>query len=359
MKTGIKVMIIIAVIAVLVLAGILFILPPGNGKLPKKNNSENSLYEKTRLNVDETFLSLILLAEDTSKPVLMVCGGGPGIPQYLLEDMYPSVLSEEFILCYWDYRGTGLSFNKNLKAEDMTTERFIADALFVADYLSKRFNQEKIYIMGHSFGTYVALNTVNQHPEHFKAYIAMAQMCTQKESECLAFEYMKAQYEAIGNLKMAKKLARYDIRNSEEDFKSYSHSGLRDKAMHELGVGTARNLHSVITGIFLPSLRCRAYTQKERINIWRGKIFSNDFAIRHDTLNFNAFDAVKTLDIPVYFVAGKYDYTCCFDLQKKYFEHISAPKKELFVFENSAHSPLYEEPEKAREVLRHIQGRLK
>lgn len=127
---------------------------------------------------------------------------------------------------------------------------------------------------------------------------------------------------------------------------------LRDASMHELGVGTMRNMKSVITGIFFPSLRCMVYTPSERINIWRGKAFSKNTPAVADVTRFNAFLAVPALDIPIYFLAGIYDYTCCYSLQKEYYDQIQAPIKGFYSFDDSAHSPLFEEPEKSRLILR-------
>ena len=127
---------------------------------------------------------------------------------------------------------------------------------------------------------------------------------------------------------------------------------LRDLAMHELGVGTARDMDSVIKDIFFASLRCTAYTPIERINIWRGKAFVDSSRRSNDKKSFNAFEDVKEIEIPIYFLAGKYDYTCCYSLQKEYYEMIKAPMKGFYTFENSAHSPLFEEPQKGITILR-------
>jgi len=128
-------------------------------------------------------------------------------------------------------------------------------------------------------------------------------------------------------------------------------SDLRDTAMHDLGVGTARDMSSVISGIFFPSLRNTAYTPAERINIWRGKVFTGKTPIASSHLFFNAFDEIPKIDIPIYFFAGVYDYTVCYSLQKEYYEQIQAPLKAFYTFSNSAHSPLFEEAEKAMEIL--------
>lgn len=338
---------------------IMMIFPPSTGKVPQfyDDNGEllpNSIAEKCDLKVEGARLGMILLAKDRSNPVLLVCGGGPGLPEYLLESIYPSELADAFTVCYLEYRGTGLSYNSNINKSDMTTERYVTDIVAVTNYLRERFSQEKIYILGHSFGSYIALKTVQQYPEYYYAYIAMAQICNQKESEYLAYDYMKEQYELLGNEKMLKKFDEYPIHQSEEICKNYFSSALRDTAMHDLGIGTTHDMNSVITGIFFPSLKCTAYTWQERINIWRGKSVSNNFPVTTDALHFNAFTDIPVLQIPIYFFAGQHDYTCCYSLQKEYYENINAPTKQFYTFENAAHSPIYEEPEKAGELLQKI-----
>ena len=341
---------IIAMIVILVLISILLIvLPPSLGRLPKIEG-ENSLSERTTLNVDGSDLSLMLISKDISNPVLIVCGGGPGIPQYLMEYMYPSALSEEFTVCYWDYRGTGASYSSDIDPQDMTTDRFIADTVAVTDYLASRFSQDKIFIMGHSFGTYVAINTVSLYPEKYCAYIAMSQITDQVRSETIAYEYMREQYSLQGDNKMVEKFDQYDI-TTPEGFASYRSSMVRDNGMHGLGIGTTRDMDNVITDIFFPSLHCTTYTMGERIDIWRGKKLSGEFPVHDDTADFNAFEDIPSLEIPVFFVVGRYDYTCYWGLQEEYYEAIEAPIKELYMFEESAHSPLYEEYDRGREVL--------
>ena len=154
---------------------------------------------------------------------------------------------------------------------------------------------------------------------------------------------------------MVSEFEKYDIHNSDEDYESYKYSGLRDKAMHGLGAGTARDMRSVITDLFLPSLRCTAYTQQERINTWKSKFtVSKECPASEDTNFFNAFDDVPEVDIPVYFIVGKYDCTCMASQQQEYYEAVAAPRKAMYIFENSAHSPLYEEYNKAQQVLKEI-----
>ena len=62
-------------------------------------------------------------------------------------------------------------------------------------------------------------------------------------------------------------------------------------------------------------------------------------------------NTLPELKIPVYFLSGRYDYTCSIRLAKDYFEKLQAPMKGFYTFERSAHSPLFEEPERFMEIL--------
>ena len=111
--------------------------------------------------------------------------------------------------------------------------------------------------------------------------MAVSQCCDQHRSKLMAYDYSCSQYEAQGNNSMVKKFDKYRIHESQEDYEKYSGSGLRDKAMHELGVGTTSDMDNVIVGLFFPSLRAAAYTPFERINLWRGKGSSGKFAVHN------------------------------------------------------------------------------
>ncbi len=127
---------------------------------------------------------------------------------------------------------------------------------------------------------------------------------------------------------------------------------LRDTAMHRAGVGHMRTMDSVVTGIFLPMWRVRAYTLGEKINVWRGKVWSRPF-FWETLLRDDLAARLTRFEIPVYFLVGRHDFTANADLSRAYFDAIEAPLKGFYMFENSAHSPLFEEPERATQILLH------
>jgi pimeloyl-ACP methyl ester carboxylesterase len=56
-------------------------------------------------------------------------------------------------------------------------------------------------------------------------------------------------------------------------------------------------------------------------------------------------------DLPIYIFVGRHDRTAHPNLSRAYFDAREAPVKGCDIFENSAHSPLFEEPARATEIL--------
>jgi pimeloyl-ACP methyl ester carboxylesterase len=219
----------------------------------------------------------------------------------------------------------------------------------VTNYLRNRFGKEKIYLMGHSGGTFIGIQAAAQAPELYYAYIGVAQISNQLESERLAYEYMLKQFRENGNREMARKLEAAPVTTTEGTPDAYL--AVRDAGMHSLGIGTTHDMKSVVSGIFLPSLQSRDYTFSEKVNMWRGKSSSGVSSLWDEMIATDLSQQLPELHIPVYFFHGIYDYTCSYTEAKAYFEKLEAPVKGFYTFEQSAHSPLFEEPEKMQKIL--------
>jgi pimeloyl-ACP methyl ester carboxylesterase len=164
----------------------------------------------------------------------------------------------------------------------------------------------------------------------------------------MAYHYMLEQYRNSGNKVMTRKLEAAVITDSIPR----GYLKIRDLAMHKLGIGTMRNMNWVVTGIFIPSLLCREYTFEEKIGMWAGKARSGVSYVWNDLISSNLNEKVPSLAIPVYFCSGIYDYTVNYSVAREYYHHLQAPVKGFYTFANSAHSPLFEEPEKMQRILK-------
>jgi pimeloyl-ACP methyl ester carboxylesterase len=306
-----------------------------------------SISEKVFVNINGVEQGMFIKSKDAMHPVLLYLHGG--MPDYFLTQRYPTGLEDYFTVVWWEQRGSGISYSADIPPETMTLEQMISDTLEVTNYLRHRFRKEKIYLMGHSGGTFIGIQAAARAPELYYAYIGLAQMSNQLKSERLAYEYMLQQFKESGNTKMVRKLEEAPVTMTSGTPDAYL--AVRDPAMHSLGIGTTHDMDSVLTGIFIPSLQSRDYTLSEKLNTWCGKANSGVAPLWGDFLATDLSKEVTELSIPVYFFEGIYDYTCSYTLAKEYFDQLKAPIKGFYTFEQSAHSPLFEEPEKMGHIL--------
>ena len=353
MRKGIRIMLImfsILLTCILLLGGVLLLYSPGKPKPFLDENGKpmaGSISEKIYVNINGVEQGMFIKSKDVKNPVLLYLHGG--MPEYFLTQRYPTCLENYFTVVWWEQRGSGLSYSASIRPETMTLEQMISDTKEVTNWLRKRFGKEKIYLMGHSGGTFIGIQVAAQAPELYYAYIGVAQMSYQLKSEKLAYEYMLERFKEKRERSMVRKLetAPVTLMNGTPD----EYLALRDKAMHNLGIGTTRDMNSVITGIFFPSLTCREYTLTEKIKMWRGKSRSGVSLLWNKMLETDLTKRVTELKLPVYFFHGIYDYTVSYTLAKEYFDLLKAPIKGFYTFEQSAHSPLFEEPEKMRQIF--------
>lgn len=337
---------------ILILGGILLAWSPGKPQLFLNENGKvlaGSISEKIHISINGVEQGMFIKSKNSENPVLLFIHGGPGMPEYFLTRNHPTGLEDYFTVCYWEQRGAGISYSSDIPSETLTEEQLISDTLEVTNYLCKRFGQEKIYLMAHSWGSFIGIQAAARAPEMYNAYIGIAQIARPLESEKLAYKYMMEQYTIAGDKRMVQRLEKFPI--TEMDVVPNSYRSLRDEAMHRIGIGTMHNMTSVISGIFLPSWKCPEYTLIEKVNIWRGKWSPHSTNMWNQMIATDLTTKVPKLDIPVYFFHGIYDYTCSYTLAKDYFENLQAPLKGFYTFEKSAHSPLFEEPEKVQHIL--------
>jgi pimeloyl-ACP methyl ester carboxylesterase len=333
----------------------LLAISPGNPAAYKDETGripEGSIAEKVFVTIGGVKQGMIIRSKNIDNPVLLYLHGGPGFPvYYLIEKLNPG-LEEYFTVCYWEQRGGGLSYSQGVNVESMNLEQLRDDAIEVTHYLRRRFGKEKIFVLGHSGGTTVALPVVSKAPELYHAYIAVAQMTKQSVSERIAYEFMMKQFVEKNNRRSIKRMMIYRNLETDSDLLAFYNSGVRDMFMHRLGIGTMKEMRSVARGIFFPSWTCRAYTLREKLNLWKSKFFFlPNTNLRSETLWADFPTAFPAIEVPVIFTCGRFDYTVNVDLTRDYYNNLNAPMKAFHTFENSAHSPLFEEPERFREII--------
>lgn len=342
----------IIVLVIIMLCIILIKQSPGKVRPLCDENGhiiEGSISEKIHEEINGTDMGMIIKSRDISNPVLLFVHGGPGMPEYPFTEEFPTGLEDNFTVVWWDQRGSGLSYKSDMDRENMTTDMFVSDIIEVSKYLCSRFGKEKIYLMGHSWGSYIGIKAAAEAPELYYAYIGIGQVSNQMESEKMAYDYIIDYYNEAGDKKTVEKLKKLDFKT--KDYIPEEYNKIRDKVMHEAGIGTTHNMKSVVKGIFMPVMKNNEYTLGEKINIWKGKAFSNSTVLRDEMYKCDLRNSITEFKIPVYFFSGIYDYTVNYSLSEDYLKKINAPVKGFYLFKESAHSPIFEEPGEVMQIM--------
>ena len=355
-KAGKIILMALISIICIILIGYILLVVKSPGRLdPLKDATgkviAGSLVEKNFIEIGGVRQGFFIRSENAENPVLLFLHGGPGSPSlsYSLPYELPERLEKYFTVCYWEQRGAGMSFSETIEAGTMTVEQFVEDARQMTDYLQCRFKQERIYLMGHSWGTYLGIKTIQKYPENYVAYIGIGQISNQLESEKLAYGYLKQLVAERNDKKTLEKLEQYDI--EAPDFPTTDYLMATRGVMNQYGIGMMHQNASMFK-LIKNVLFFNGYTLSEKINYTKGSLLS--LQLFFNTMIDNLFISSASLDVPVYLMQGRYDYVTSYTLAHQYLDHITAPAKAFITFEHSAHSPMLEEPDKFVQAVREI-----
>lgn len=282
-------------------------------------------------------------ARSLAGPVLLFVHGGPGVcdRHWVLENQ--SALADDCVMVCWDQRGAGKSFDEaREKTEKMTVETMIQDLRAVVDYLCGKFGREKLFLLGHSWGTVLCSLYIARYPERVQAYIGMGQFADGPENEALSYRFVWEEA-----LKRNDRKARRDLERIGAPvggrYKSLHDLTLQRDYLSKFGGGCYRRRESLWNSLLLPLLRSPEYAAAELPGYGRGAFWCLGQLMDEITqLRFS--ELIPALAVPVYITQGRHDQNTPPELALRWFDGLKAPYKEWIWFENSAHSPIKEEP---------------
>ncbi|WP_266365092.1 alpha/beta fold hydrolase [Tellurirhabdus rosea] len=290
---------------------------------------------------------ILLRGQDSTKPVLLFLHGGPGSPEMPMLTGHTE-LEKRFVVVNWDQRGSGKSFDERVFDASFTTRTFIEDAASLSRKLARRFGQDKIYLMGHSWGSFLGLLTVQRYPELFHAYYGIGQVANQLEGEQLSYDWVLAQARKDGSQRAVEVLTGFGRPQRWPDEKWVEYLGRQRSLVVSYG---GAMLQGSISALFAKTLiHCREYTLSDKLNYPRGALKSLE-RLWAEVVSVDFNRAVPEVAVPVYIFQGRHDYQTPYAVARRYFERLRAPQKAFFTFENSAHMLLFEEPDRFIQCL--------
>ena len=330
--------------------------------MPRRTSAirgEKSIAELTALPINGVKQWLLIRGVDRSMPVLLFVHGGPGTAQIAVMRNYQKELEKDFVVVQWDQRGAGLSGNDPVPDETFTKEQFIADGLEVTRYLCERFQQDKIFLVGHSWGSGLGYMMAVRHPEYYRAFAGLGQMSrngeTRSYEETLRVAREAGNQEAIQELELLgappyKKVPKVKgvLHEAEAGHEAFAGMQVRFKWSAILG-GDAKYIN--ITSVFIRELLLSSeYTWSDAFAWLKHKAHSINLMYETCNQNIDLYAEGTDFKVPVFFLLGKYDLLTVPAGAVALMEAIHAPQKEIIWFD-SGHEIQWERPKEYQQVL--------
>ena len=313
-------------------------------------NIPNSIAKLEKVKIGGIDQWILMRGTDIENPILLFLHGGPGFSEMGLFRHFNSELEKHFVVVNWDQRGAGKSYSKKLVDEPMAIEQFVSDGIEVVEFLKNKFKRDKIYLVGHSWGSLLGMLIISRYPESFYAYVGIGQCSNMPEGERVSYKYALEMAKKSNNQKAVKELE--DIGYPVNGLYKDGFSGTITQRKWLIKFGGSLYGKNSWNPFIKRILFTKEYSLIDRINFFKvANIPSKIKMMENEVFNVNFIEQIPEIRIPVYFFLGRHDYEVPAVVAEKYFEIINAPKKELIWFEKSGHFPCFEEADKFNTLM--------
>lgn len=303
-----------------------------------------AVLEQVEINGSQQWISI--RGQDASKPVLLFLAGGPGGSQLATARYALGGLEEHFVVVNWEQPGAGKSFDAVDRAT-LTPERYIEDAHALVQYLRQRFGQDKVYVLGESWGSALGILLVQSYPELFHAFVGTGQMVAFLENDQMCYDFAVQWAQERGDTAKVAKLAGQGPPPYYGDGVAWKESAFlmdtfdymnQNPAIADNGANTFRDLAAPEYGLY------------DKVSWFRG-VLETLGVVYPQLWEVDFRQQATELDVPVYFLLGRHDVNAPTVLAEQYFTLLDAPHKEIVWFEHSGHTPWVSESDRFVEAM--------
>ena len=285
---------------------------------------------------------ILIRGKSASHPLLLKIHGGPGQAE-MATVPFNRLLEDDFIVVEWDQRGAGKSRASIEPERDVSLDQIVEDTNELAELLLKRLGQEKLILVGHSWGSLVGLKAVQRRPELYRAFVSTGQIASYREGLKVGYRFLTEEVRKRGDSAALQDLTEI----GEPPYVEGSKRAIYLEYLERFGAQWHSSAKFDRVGWMLSSIEY-AWPEKLRFTSAAERCFE---LLLPDLMATDLSVEVPEVAVPVYFAAGRYDHLAPIEVSRAYFDRLVAPSKKWIWFEESAHFPQWEEPEKFHALL--------
>jgi pimeloyl-ACP methyl ester carboxylesterase len=315
----------VIVIVVVLLVILLELIPTHTTEI---NDSKDSFSELQVRSIGGLPQTILIRTKDVKNPILIFLHGGPGFPIISYAKKFQNELENSFTVINWDQRGSGKSYTPFIDKNTMTEDQLLKDLDEIIDFACNKFQKNKVFLVGHSWGSVLGKDYVQRKSDKILAFISIGQVVDPIVNDQISYLRL---LQGITNKKAKKELKKIGS-PPYNDF-SIKNITLR-KWINYYGGNDVRVIprNEIISGTFLQP----EYNIVDFIRLLIGNYYSM-MTLYPEMKQRNLCDENLEFKIPVYFIVGENDLVTNSELVFQYYEHINAPSKEFDIVKNAAH----------------------
>jgi pimeloyl-ACP methyl ester carboxylesterase len=217
--------------------------------------------------------------------------------------------------------------------------------------LRERFDEKKIYLVGHSWGTIIGVQAAQARPDLYHAYVGTAQMVDVRETDQLIYQIVMEHSVETGDSQFVQTL---EAQGEPPYFGASPIQPYSTLFGREYSVYEYPNIKSEEYrrdgDILMLMLKQPEYGWLDRVYYLLGLMNTfNEVYPQLQNMDYR-LDATS-FDLPVYLILGRHDMNNPYQIPEEYFNLLDAPRKQLYFFEDSGHGMIWEEADKYHSIL--------
>ncbi len=327
----------LGVVTLLIAGAVIYLSQTSTSQITDVNGNivPNSIATFDKVKIGGVEQTILVRGKDKNNPVVLFLHGGPGAPDMAMIRYYNEALEDQFTVVSWDQRGCGKS--KFEDASLMNINRFVEDAHELTGLLKERFKQNKILLVGHSWGSVLGLKLIDQYPNDYFAYVGIGQVVNLAASEKISYDFLKEAATKDETLQEALAAIPAPVNGRYEG----GTSTLLKQRELLLKAGGVMKAHKDYTPMVDAYMKTREVGLLELFAMNKHFKFSVD-NLWEELTNINFAESIKSVKVPTYFLVGEQDYITHKSVSKSYYEQLEAPIKEFIEISECGHFPYIE-----------------